>query len=199
MIELLVVVLTLGILATIAVGVFTTQVERSRYAAAKSTISALELAINRYQIDTGEFPESGSLSAPAGYLDGCGKMQLSLMHNPSATSVTLWRGPYITIKNDQLGDFNGIRLEELTTPPEQADVQILDPWHQPYRYVRSGPAPDDYALSGGTKLPTTHPFAATEVYYNPSTFQIVSKGTNGITLIPPDYGTDKDDITNFGM
>lgn len=204
LIELLVVVLILGLLSTIAVGVFTTQVERARIASAKSTIQELSLAIERYQIDLGAYPPSGSLSNPSGVVaEGCGYLQLCLMHSMSgdskSTSGTLWRGPYLNLNREQLGDFSGNPLEELTAAPDRRNVQILDPWRTPYRYVRSGPNPDDYDANAATLLPSNHPFAATEKYYNPSTFQIVSKGHDGETPNPPNYGMGGDDVTNFGM
>lgn len=198
MIELLVVVLILGLLSTIAVGVFTNQVERARYAAAKSTISAIELAVNRYQIDLGVFPPSLSASAE----EGCGWMQLALMHSLSGssqnTSGTLWAGPYLTVRQEQLGNFSGVPLEQLSSI-NPADVQILDPWRSPYRFVRSGPGNDSYATNGGTRLPSNHPFATTEVYYNPSTFQIASKGSDNESPNPPEFGRGNDDVTNFGQ
>ncbi len=203
LIELLVVVLILGLLSSIAVGVFTTQVERARRAAARSTISAIELAVERYHIDLGAYPPSGSLTQPSGQADGCGYLQLALIHSLSGsstnTSGTLWKGPYLSVKQQQLGDSNGVMLEDLTSSIDPANVQILDPWLAPYRYVRSGPAPDDYDGRLGTLLPSNHPFAATEKYYNFSTFQIASKGTNGETPAPPQFGTGLDDITNFGQ
>jgi prepilin-type N-terminal cleavage/methylation domain-containing protein len=206
MIELLVVVLILGLLATIAVGVFTTQVERARFAAARSTISAIELAVNRYQLDLGVFPPSGSgLAAPSVFpADGCGFMQLAVMHSMSGTSSApaskLWQGPYLNVKNELLGDLAGNQINDLAIPPPRGLVQILDPWHSPYRFVRSnGSADDNYTVMGGTELPLTHPYAATETYYNPSTFQVVSKGPNGTTLAVPNYGLDADDVTNFGL
>lgn len=200
LIELLVVVLILGLLATIAVGVFTTQVERARYAAAKSTISSIELAVNRYHIDLGVYPPSGS-----GYdnRQGCGWLQFALMHSMSGNSKDpaskQWKGPYLTVRKELLGDSNGTPLEELQTQPIPQDVQILDPWHSPYRYVRSGPEPDDYAQNQGTLLPTSHPYFASERYYNASTFQVASKGLDGETPDFPNYGTGLDDVTNFGM
>lgn len=205
LIELLVVVLILGLLSTLAVGVFTTQVERARYAAARTTIQEMEIALERYHIDLGEYPPSGSKSRPSGWQvpEGCGYLQLALMHslggNSQDTSGTLWKGPYISIKTEHLGDFTGTPLEDLATAPDKADVQMLDPWRSPYRFVRSGPAPDKYLNNGGTELPQSHPFYNTERYYNPSTYQIVSKGVNSESEIPPYFGTQKDDITNFGM
>lgn len=202
LIELLVVVLILGLLTTIVVGVFTTQVERARYAAARSTIAAMELAANRYQLDLGEFPPSGSYSSAVGYPDGCGYFQNAVMHSiggsTTAPSDRRWRGPYLTVKRELLGNFYGVPLEDLGSE-DPNNIQILDPWQNAYRYVRFGPSPDSYDSEGGTILPATHPFASTESHYNPSTFQIVSKGSNGETLAPPYYGLDDDDVTNFGL
>lgn len=201
LIELLAVVLILGILASISVGVYTTQVERARVAAARTMISELEVAINRYQIDTGQFPPSGSgsgtfpASAPA---QGCGYLQQALavgFGSPTETPYN-WHGPYITIKREFLGDLNGIPVEETGGSLVKGQVQILDPWRSPYRYVRSGPAPDSYATMGGIPLPTGHPYAPG--YYNPSTFQLSSRGPNSSPAAWDEIGTEPDDVTNFG-
>lgn len=198
LIELLVVVLILGLLSSLAVGVFTTQVERARRAAARSDIATFELAVERYHIDVGQYPPSGS-QTQSGDAVGSGYLQLALMHSMSAdssnTTGTLWKGPYITVKKEKLGNLGGVLLEELTVPPTPDDVQLLDPWRQPYRFIRKS----DYPTLGGTVLPSTHPYAVTEVYYNPNTFQIVSNGNNGTTLPSPNQGTDGDDVTNFGQ
>lgn len=207
LIELLVVVLILGMLSTLAVGVYTNQVERARVAAAKASIQAIEVAINRYQVDTGSYPPSGNKtgSATSTYAEGCGYLELALMHSMSGDvkhpASASWHGPYLTVKREMLGTMNGIPLEESSAAPVPGMVQILDPWHQPYRYVRSGPAPDRYETMGGTFLPGDNPYASTEHYYNPSTFQIVSKGPNGVTnpMETDAYGTDGDDVTNFGL
>ena len=206
LVELLVVVLILGLLSSLAVGVFTTQVERARRAAARSDIATFALGVDRYQIDIGAYPPSGSRLGGNGLAlaRGCGYMQLALMHsmsgNSTNTSGSLWKGPYITVRKEKLGDINGTVLEELGATIDIADVQILDPWHQPYRFVRSGPGPDNYFFaSQGTELPATHPFAATEKWYNPNSYQIVSMGNNNTTLPPPNYGMEPDDVTNFGQ
>jgi len=209
--ELLVVVLILGLLATMAVGVYTTQVERARYAAARTTIATLDLAINRYQLDTGDWPPSGSLTNPGSAegipFEGNGRLQQALTHglfDPATTSsaAARWQGPYISVQDIQLGDFFGNPIDTSSTTVLAGDVQILDPWHSPYRYVRSnGSADDNYTVNSATKLPATNPYAATDIYYNPTTFQIVSKGPNGITNAAASnaYGTDTDDVTNFGF
>jgi len=205
LLELLMVVLILGLLATLAVGVFSTQVERARFAKARMTISALELAINRYQIDLGQYPPSGT-GVPSGpqTFEGNGLLHLALVHsmsgNQNAPASPRWQGPYIDIKQQELGDINGITLQDLTTQPNQGEIQILDPWYRPYRYVRCcGSSTDEYSVNGGTTLPATSPFAATETYYNPSTFQVVSTGRNGVTLAVPQWGLEEDDVTNFGQ
>ncbi len=212
--ELLVVVLILGLLATIAVGVFTSQVERARYAAARTTISAIELAATRYQLDLGEFPPSGSQTpspGPDSPFQGNGLLYLvltrSINGNTSEPASARWQGPYIDVKKLNLGDINGIPVDDVTTgTPTTAllpgDIHILDPWGTPYRYVRSsGSADDNYTVNAATELPVTNPFAATDVYYNPTTFQVASKGRNVQTPLANtgQFGTQEDDVNNFGF
>ena len=60
LLELLVVVMILGILSTIAVTVYTGHVERARVAACRDIIRQIELAVNRYEVDTGQLPPSSS-------------------------------------------------------------------------------------------------------------------------------------------
>jgi len=206
--ELLVVVLILGLLATIAVGVYTTQVERARYAAARTTINAIELACNRYQLDVGEFPPSGSeITAGTTTFEGNGWMYLaltrSLSGNTSSPASVRWQGPYIDVKKMHLGDISGNSFDDPSTSMTvtMAGVQILDPWGSPYRYVRCCGSPaDNYTVNNATKLPADNPYAATDVYYNPATFQVVSNGRNGVTNSSPNLiGTQEDDVNNFGF
>jgi prepilin-type N-terminal cleavage/methylation domain-containing protein len=214
LVELLVVVLILGLLSTIIVGVYTTQVERARVAATRSTIAALELAINRYQIDLGDFPPSGSgnlpYTLPASF-EGSGYLQAALMTSLSGQSTApgsnRWQGPYITVKNERLGDINGNSLADpsLVASITAGNLQFLDAWSQPIRYVRArsiiaidGSA-DRYELNGATELPASHPFASTETWYNPNSFQLISKGQDTVTLPPPAFGTVGNDVTNLGL
>ena len=122
--ELLVVVLILGLLATIAVGVYTNQVERARYAAARTTIAARELAANRYQLDVGEFPPSGSFSntgTETPPVEGNGYLYLALTRsmsgNTSVPASARWQGPYIDVQKLHLGDIFG--TPSMTIPPVQ--------------------------------------------------------------------------------
>ena len=140
--ELLVVVLILGILATMAVGVYTSQVERARYAAARTTIAALELATTRYQLDLGEFPPSGSATGaniPDSFpFEGNGYLYLALTRsmngNTSEPASARWQGPYIDVKKLNLGDINGIPIDDISTGTgslAMGDIQILDPGAPP--------------------------------------------------------------------
>ena len=84
LIELIVVLLIISLLSTIAVGVYTREVLRAKVARTRAEIRTLEVAVNRYQIDVGQFPPSstGTALAPS-TLDqlslspGCGYLQLA--------------------------------------------------------------------------------------------------------------------------
>jgi type II secretory pathway pseudopilin PulG len=231
LLELLVVVLILSILATIATGVYTNQTRRARIAATRDLIGQLKIAITRYEVDLGVFPPSGSskvyppsaLSSTntADFRDGSGLLQLALVHSMSGNAAnpasSLWLGPYINVHAEQLKAPAGAE-----TP---GNYDLLDFFGNPLIYVKS----DDYAINngvttedftGGTQvfsgsapsganpdLPAPNPFLALgETYYNPSGYQIISKGPDGLTLtaaVPPlgtlvYKGAAADDITNFG-
>ena len=205
LLELLVVVVIMGILASVAVTVYTGHVDRARVAACKDTIRQLELAINQYEVDTGQLPpsSSGLPIAPDQLIYegnaftgsfGSGYLQLALIHSLSGNFHQplsyRWLGPYIQPDEDQLGDRNGLPVT-LSTP--KGYVQLLDPWGLPYYYLRS----DHYPTMGGTQYPNTHPFYASETYYNPSSFQIFSKGRNGSTYPVPYRGEETDDVNNW--
>ncbi len=191
LLELTVALLIIAILSSIAVSVYTGQVERARYARGRDEIRQLELACHRYEIDTGQYPPSGSQTNPTA---GCGWLQLALLHSLSGDALRpidfRWQGPYVDFDANQFGDLNG---NPVTAALDIGDVQILDPWSTPYYYIRS----TDYAVLGGTQLPSSNPFFATETYYNPTTFQIVSFGRDRQSLAPPNRGLAADDISNF--
>jgi prepilin-type N-terminal cleavage/methylation domain-containing protein len=205
LLELLVVVLIMGILATVSVAVYTGHVERARVAACRDTIRQLELAINQYEVDNGQLPpsSSGLTYSPNSLIYegnssqgsfGCGYMQLALMHSLSGNLHsplnTRWLGPYIEPDDDQLGDRDGYAIDA-STP--KGYVQILDVWGSPFYYITS----DDYSTLGGTEYPSDHAFYATETYYNPTSFQIFSLGRNGSTSAVPSRGEETDDVCNW--
>src|SRR5690606_36996726 len=116
-IELMVVIVILSILSTIAVGVYSREIERSRFAAARAEIHALEVAINRYEIDNGQYPLSGSGIGYSGsgvvaiLEEGSGYAQLSLRASMNADQASplsqLWNGPYLEWDENDLGTLTG--------------------------------------------------------------------------------------------
>jgi prepilin-type N-terminal cleavage/methylation domain-containing protein len=233
LLELMVVVLIIGILASVATGVYTGQTERARVAATHALIRSLEVAITRYEMDTGSLPPSGSgsdvppaamsSSSTGGRLNGSGYLHLVLMHSINGSAVqpasASWKGPYINLQPGQLKSASTSTGTGASTPTGLID--ITDPWGMPILYV----AWPDYAINatdfwGGTQmspstapaganpnLPAPNPFAATETFYNPKTFQLISFGpsarsydaTSVLGTAPSAYtGTDADDINNFG-
>lgn len=207
MVELTIVILILSILSMIAVTVYTGHLERARVSKARVTIQELAMNIVRYEVDLGSFPLSSSgtnydasapnpLLSPQGTTYGCGYLMLCLRQSYSGDSQNpaspLWRGPYIEVRQDETGDLAGVPITSSTPVPQ---VCLLDPWHNPYYYVRNS----DYATFNATHQTNTPFTGAGEVYYNPSTFQIVSFGPNGETPNPPQMGLGNDDINNFNM
>lgn len=209
LLELLVVVVIISLLATLAVGVYTQEVTRAKIAKARAEIRALEVALNRYQIDTGQFPPSGTGTdvAPAvpnpvipfegiGYAQMC--LQASLSGDVANPLSATWVGPYLDWDENRLGSLAGIPITSTPAPVlARPEVQFLDPWQSPYYYIASR---DYSAVNGGTIVPPGHPYyvgPADPRYYNPTTFQIVSNGPNRTTLPLQLRGTEIDDITNW--
>lgn len=80
LVELLLVLVILAVLAAVVVPKFTNRSEQARVTAAKTDISALEVALDAYEIDVGRFPTSD---------EGLRALVEAL------GSVQNWRGPYI--------------------------------------------------------------------------------------------------------
>jgi prepilin-type N-terminal cleavage/methylation domain-containing protein len=201
LIELLVVVLIIGILSTLLLQVLTGQSERARVAAVRSDIKTLEIAAHRYAIDLGVYPMTngiGTFSVPFSRR-GNGYLALCLLHSTSgnayAPSSIKWSGPYV-----QADEGINITTTQGTTALAIAQ-EFLDPWGSPYEYISSDYVGGvyGYVFYSATTLPATDPYFATETYYNPKTFQIISFGTNRTTDTSSfsSFGKDVDDITNF--
>jgi prepilin-type N-terminal cleavage/methylation domain-containing protein len=213
LLELLAVLLIIGILSTMATGVYIGESRRARLAATKDLIRQLELAITRYEIDLGSLPPSGSgdLSTPAARNNGSGLLHAALVHSMSGNSTVpaspLWRGPYITFQVEQLAPAS-------ETEFQAGRINILDAYGNALSYINK----NDYnaassSFNGGTQiftgsgvpagtnpnLPAPNPYAGLgETNYNQQTYQIISRGENGVTPAAPFAGTDYDDVTNFG-
>lgn len=227
LLELMIVVLIISILATIATGVYSGETQRARVSAAHALIHSLEMAITRYEIDTGSLPPSGSAAdqnnLATGRTNGSGLLHLALLHSMSGSALhpssQSWHGPYINLQPGQLA---GAQVSGTAST-----IDILDPWGLSIRYVNW----TDYGtvsttFDGGTQeftstapagaaanLPAPNLFAASETYYNPKTFQLVSFGPDGETVAgtaatgtttgatgTTNYsGTGVDDINNFSF
>lgn len=231
LIELTVVILILSILASISLSVYTGYVQRARFTTARATIREMDVSCRRYQIDLNEFPPSYSeTSLPTlisanptspfafGNIGGCGNMILALTRGivgapntgfltGAITTDPRWFGPYMSIRQDLLGDFatsggpihRGIVGIADTLP---GNLCLLDPWGRSYTYVRF----NDYDLFGANTdfdatIIVNSPFVGTlqvPSFYNPQAFQIYSVGPNGGTLVGPLHGLDgMDDQNNF--
>lgn len=220
MLELLVVVLILIILTGLAVNMFIGQVERARYAAARVQITALEMAIERYRIDVGQYPPGSSPTdtniAPNSLnpripFEGNNYMYIALTRSMNGLQLnplsTRWQGPYIKLDEFTLGTLNGEAFDSSTA---LTDVQILDPWGTPYDYVPSGLTqtpfnyPATYETLIATEIPADDPILANtpllagqETWFNMASSQFVSHGPNETTMDAPMKGLDTDDITSF--
>lgn len=227
MLELLIVVLIIGLLATIATGIYTGEADRARIAATKALINNLEIGITRYEVDTGSLPPSGSgdvlppvspqATTDTAWRDGSGYLHQALVHSLSGSTnnpnPSTWNGPYISFQNEQL----------VTAPTASgandhaSEIDIADPWGMPILYVRYsdynvvttnfrggtwlffGPAP----AGANPNLPAPNPsYDLGETYYNAKSYQIISFGKDrqsfGLVNISNFNGTGADDITNFG-
>lgn len=167
LIELLVTLLILIILISVLVPIISGRTTEARYAQAKADIAALETAITAYEVDLGAYPPMGIEN-----------LKKALVHSMSGNAYKpndkRWKGPYIDLKEERL----------------DSEGRILDPWGNPYSYVPYYNYPE-----AGTKRADAGPLE--ETYYNPYTFQIYSKGKNGITNPHPYAGTESDDINNW--
>ncbi|MEO8376816.1 MAG: prepilin-type N-terminal cleavage/methylation domain-containing protein [Candidatus Sumerlaeota bacterium] len=205
LLELMVVVVIIAILSTIAVGIYTKEIVRAKFARTRAEIRTLEIAIAQYQVDTGQLPPSGSgdpfapapitatgLAENSGYLTM--SLRTSLNNNLYVPLSSRWQGPYVDWDLNKIGDPSGNPASnpaELTTA-RPSQLSFLDAWSTPLLYIRA----DDYVARGGTMLPSDSPYIG-ETFYNPSTYQIISFGPNRTTLADPFRGTEADDITNF--
>ncbi|HYA27089.1 MAG TPA: type II secretion system major pseudopilin GspG [Thermodesulfovibrionales bacterium] len=102
LVELLVVMVIIGLLATLVAPGLIKQLGKSQQAAAKSQIASLEQALDKFRLDVGRYPSSQ---------EGLN----SLLTNPGVDS---WDGPYVksSLLNDPWGrpyhyDFPGVHGE----------------------------------------------------------------------------------------
>jgi general secretion pathway protein G len=80
LIELLLVLVILAVLAAVVVPKFTGRAEQARMAAAKTDITALETALDTFEVDAGRYPSTDE--------------GLNALLNPPS-GVKTWNGPYV--------------------------------------------------------------------------------------------------------
>lgn len=83
LVELLLVLVILGVLASLVLPKFTGRTEQARVTAAQTQIATFGTALDAYEVDTGSYPR------------GSGGLQALVVQSSDATN---WRGPYL--KND---------------------------------------------------------------------------------------------------
>ncbi len=91
LVELLLVLVILAVLAAVVVPKFTNRTEQARVTAAQADVSALEGALDLFEIDVGRYPTSDEGLA-------------ALTNQPG--SVKNWKGPYLKrdVPNDPWGN-----------------------------------------------------------------------------------------------
>ncbi|MFB3897072.1 MAG: type II secretion system protein GspG [bacterium] len=191
--EILVVLIVILLLTMAIVLVVTNKATDARYIQAIADIDAIRGAITLYQIDLGNFPPSTDPDA-ATYKYGNAVLLKALtvsMSGSVATTSPLWRGPYLDIKKMRLSTDEKL---------------ILDPWEEPYSYIvyADYTTQQDWASStSGVTYFGTYNSNSTDVYESPLTYQIFSKGKNGLSNETTTNGstsgggTDADDVNNW--
>src|SRR5580658_4999976 len=79
LVELMLVLVILATLAAIVLPKLTGKSQQAKITAAKTEISAISMALDNYEVDTGEYPKGGDLDA--------------LVNQPA--NATGWKGPYM--------------------------------------------------------------------------------------------------------
>ncbi len=175
LVELTVVLLIIGILASVLIPVVSNRVTDAKYTQAQADVAKIETALSAYELDTQAYPPTGIQN-----------LTKFLLHGPTgniSTAPKQWHGPYLEVKEDRL--YNNGTLGDLS------DDILLDPWGNSYSYVYYS----DYSSVGTER--TDFRGTGFEQFYNLRTFQIYSKGKNGATNSFPYAGTESDDVNNW--
>ncbi len=191
LVELTVVLLIIGVLASILIPVVTNRVTDAKYTQALADIAKMETALAAYELDLQDFPPSGITN-----------MTMFLLHSSTGSAFSApkgWHGPYLDVKTDRIISI-ATTANLFGTGSTQA---IVDPWGHVYSYVHWR----DYQ-SLGTYVPgtytgntvtisTTGLLSQEETWFNPRGYQIYSRGKNGITYAFPWAGLESDDVNNW--
>ncbi|NLD61295.1 hypothetical protein GX645_02455 [Candidatus Sumerlaeota bacterium] len=182
LLEMLVVIMIIMMLATMITGVYIKEVDNARVATAASDIREMSLAAERYKLDVGRYPSTGSLLADGSGF-GTGLFHSDVVYN--VANLPNWKGPYLNIQMN--------KLDSQTSASVAEQVNIIDPWGMPYSFISS----EKYGeANGGSKI-QEGPFK--DNFFNQAGVQIYSCGPNGVTEAGSARGLDEDDVTNFSM
>ena len=103
LIELLLVLVILAILAGIVVPKFVNKSQDAKIKAAKASISAIELALDQFEVETGRYPS--------------GDEGLNALVQAPAGVASNWHGPYLKqVSNDPWGNPFGYRYPGTQNP-----------------------------------------------------------------------------------
>lgn len=188
LVELTVVLLIIGVLASILIPVVTNRVTDAKYTEALGDIAKMETALAAYELDLQDFPPSGIQN-----------MTEFLLHGSTGSAFSApksWHGPYLDVKLNRILTI----ATTANTFGNGSTQEIVDPWGNPYSYVHYR----DYPLLG-TQVPGTIYTISTnnrqsiteETWYNPYGYQIYSRGKNATTYNFPFAGLESDDVNNW--
>lgn len=170
LIELLTVVVIIGILVSIVIGVAGNVRRQGAVSRATAEVSAIELALERYKIENGDYPNATDISIPSGahgfydgnpsnYVTASQDLFEDLVGRPRYSETSTDNNPvYFEVKESQVGDPSGTSY-------------FMDPFGYSYGYVYSAAdnprsyynqvVPDIWSTAGETVTPT----GATEHIY----------------------------------
>ncbi len=195
LLELLVVIVIIMFLAGITIPIVSSIRSNAKKGVTSAQISQLELALKQFEDDFGVFPPDsyttsdtvisiGGVSIPRDDdLNASSKCLIFFLGSKftfSSTSFNDIYGPYIEFKRAQLDEVTGVNFTGTGTDITIEGIngttkvyQYKDPFGSYYSYDSSSPPK------------------------NIASFDIYSKGPDGITSPSPDDGDDADDINNW--
>jgi len=193
LVELLTVIAIIAVLAGILMPALSSAMKKAYEGKARSAISALELAISMYETDMGYYPIVEGTTGVDGIDARNQKLVAALADRRYGNSARSgagpgprydpsWRGPYMEFKAKDLRDPTD--LSDVISIPEHPvntdnEAVFVDPWDNPYVYIpyhKYGVA----SVKPRAAKPGKNP-SGTDPCYNPTSYQIFSKGSDGET------------------
>lgn len=216
LIELLVVVAIIGILSAILIPNVRENLRRAKVAKTAAMIGSIEMTLEIYNNDFGQYPPSFDLQG----LFVAVTQDAQTPYEPDADEYVLMQQGEAYWVNEQrpdIGDTLDQILDSAGVPPEGRAAQreenvFVDAWGTPLYYVShdvynpGGRA--DFRRTSNPRLdaPCAYQMRGGERYqpYNPRSFQLISFGADGVTIIPSNNNggigsmLSDDDLDNDG-